>query len=147
MLEHYEREVFHHIPIMSSYAKYSDKYGFPRREIIQPAIPDQILRAAFILTWQAGGVFNMREHIREAQKALDLLGDVRPAMCIKKLAAHQAEKLEYLAMLVDHINESGEFKSKHQYAALKAVLSAQKTGDISHLSVAGVSLYSWAGEK
>lgn len=48
MLEHYEREVFHHIPIMSSYAKYSDKYGFPRREIVQPALPGRILRAAFM---------------------------------------------------------------------------------------------------
>lgn len=147
MLEHYEREVFHHIPIMSSYAKYSDKYGFPRREIVYPALPDQILRAAFMLTWQAGGTWQRDATIREARRAIDVIGAVYPAMRIKKPTAHQAEKLEYLLMLVEQINEENGFKSEHQYGALKAILAAQKTGDSAHLSTAGVSLYSWAGEQ
>lgn len=63
MLEHYEREVFHHIPMTSAYGKYSDKHGFPRREIVQPALPDQLIRAAFMLTWQAGGTWQ-RNHSR-----------------------------------------------------------------------------------
>lgn len=146
MLEHYEREVFHHIPIMSSYAKYGDKYGFPRREIIQPAMPDHILRAAFMLTWQAGGIRDRLQNIRNANHAIDILGSVYPVMRIKKPTAHQAEKLEYLGMLVDQINEENDFKSKHQYGALKAILSAQKTGDIAHLGVAGMNLYGWASE-
>lgn len=50
-------------------------------------------------------------------------------------------------MLVDRINKAGEFKSKHQYAALKAILTAQKTGDIAHLGIAGMNLYGWAGEQ
>lgn len=147
MLEHYEREVFHHIPIMSSSAKYSDKYGFPRREIVQPALPDHILRAAFMLTWQAGGTWQRNATIREARRAIDVIGAVYPAMRIKKLTARQAEKLDYLVMLVDQINNEGGFKSDNQYGALKAILAAQKTGDNAHLSTAGVSLYSWADEK
>ena len=147
MLEHYDREVFHHIPIMSSYAKYSDKHGFPRREIIQPALPDQILRAAFMLTWQAGGTWQRNATIREARRAIDVIGAVYPAMRVKKPTAHQAEKLEYLLMLIEKINEEGGFKSEHQYGALKAILSVQKTGDTANLSVAGMNLYSWAGEQ
>lgn len=42
--------------------------------------------------------------------------------------------------------EAGEFKSRNQYGALKAILSAQKTGDIAHLGIAGMNLYGWAGE-
>lgn len=80
MLEHYEREVFHHIPIMSSYAKYSGKHGFPRREIVQPALPDQLIRAAFMLTWQAGGTWQRNATIREACRAIDVIGAVYPAM-------------------------------------------------------------------
>ena len=147
MLEHYEREVFHHIPIMSSYAKYSDKYGFPRREIVQPALPDQILRAAFMLTWKAGGTWQRNATIREARRAIDVIGAVYPAMRIKKPTARQAEKLEYLLMLVEQINEEGGFKSECQYAALKTILAAQKTGDTANLSVAGMNLYGWAGEQ
>lgn len=147
MLEHYEREVFHHIPIMSSYAKYSDKYGFPRREIIQPALPDQILRAAFMLTWQAGGTWRRNATIREATRAIDVIGAVSPAMRIKKPTAHQAEKLQHLLMLVEQINEERGFKSEHQYSALKALLIAQHTGDRAHLSTAGMNLYTWAGEQ
>ena len=49
-------------------------------------------------------------------------------------------------MLVDRINKAGEFKSRHQHAALKAILTAQKTGDIAHLGIAGMNLYGWAGE-
>lgn len=148
MLEHYEREVFHHIPMTSAYGKYSDKHGFPRREIVQPALPDQIIRAAFMSTWKAGATW--REHrkqtITEALLAIDTAKAVHPAMRIKKPTANQAEKLEYLGMLVDQINEKGDFKSEHQYGALKAILTAQKTGDIAHLGVAGMNLYSWADE-
>lgn len=50
-------------------------------------------------------------------------------------------------MIVEGINNAGDFKSKHQYGALKAILSAQKTGDIAHLGVAGMNLYGWAGEQ
>lgn len=146
MLEHYEREVFHHIPMTSAYGKYSDKHGFPRREIVQPALPDQILRAAFMLTWQAGGTWQRNATIRDAIHATDLIKGVYPSMRVKKPTARQAEKLEYLVMLVDQMQEAGEFKSKHQYGALKAILAAQKTGDIAHASVAGMNLYGWAGE-
>lgn len=76
MLEHYEREVFHHIPMTSAYGKYSDKYGFPRREIVYPALPDQILRAAFMLTWKAGGTWQRNATIREARRAIDVIGAV-----------------------------------------------------------------------
>ncbi len=145
-MQRYEREVFHHIPLTSTYSRFSDKHGFPRREIIHPALPDQILRAAFMLTWQAGADWNKNEHIREARRAIDVIGAVYPAMRIKKPTAHQAEKLDYLAMLVDQIQEAGDFKSKHQYGALKAILTAQKTGDIAHMAVAGMNLYGWAGE-
>ena len=68
-------------------------------------------------------------------------------MRIKRPTAHQAEKLEYLEMLVDQINKAGDFKSEYQYGALKAILTAQKTGDIAHLNVAGMNLYGWAGEQ
>ena len=146
MKEHYEREVFHHIPMTSAYAKYSDKYGFPRREIVQPALPDQILRAAFMLIWQAGGTWQRNATIREARRAIDVTSAVHPAMRIKKPTAHQAEKLDYLVMLVEQINEEGCFKSEHQYGALKAILAAQKTGDRAYTSVAGMNLYGWAGE-
>ena len=147
MLEHYEREVFHHIPMTSAYGKYSDKHGFPRREIVYPALPDQLIRAAFMLTWQAGGTWQRNATIREARRAIDVIGAVYPAMRIKKPTAHQAEKLQYLLMLVEQINEEGGFKSKHQYGALKALLSAQHTGDHAHTSVAGMNLYGWAGEQ
>lgn len=146
MLEHYEREVFHHIPIMSTYAKCSDKHGFPRREIVYPALPDQLIRAAFMLTWQAGGIWQRNATIREARRAIDVVGAVAPAMRIKKPTAHQAEKLEYLLMLVEQINEEGGFKSEHQHGALKALLNAQRTGDRAHMAVAGMNLYGWAGE-
>lgn len=122
MLEHYEREVFHHIPMTSAYGKYSDKHGFPRREIVQPALPDQLIRAAFMLTWQAGGTWQRNATIREARRAIDVLGAVYPAMRIKKPTAHQ-------------------------YGALKALLNAQHTGDHAHMSVAGMNLYGWAGEQ
>ena len=49
-------------------------------------------------------------------------------------------------MLIEQINEEGGFKSEHQYAALKAILNAQHTGDIAHLGTAGMNLYGWAGE-
>lgn len=146
MLEHYEREVFHHIPMTSAYGKYSDKHGFPRREIVQPALPDQLIRAAFMLTWQAGGTWQRNATIREAHHAIDVIGAVYPAMRIKKLTAHQAEKLQYLLMLVEQINKEKGFKSEHQYVALKALLNAQHTGDNAHISVAGMNLYIWAGE-
>lgn len=147
MLEHYEREVFHHIPMTSAYGKYSDKYGFPRREIIHPAMPDQILRAAFMLTWQAGGTWQRNATIREARRAIDVIGAVYPAMRIKKPTARQAEKLQYLLMLVEQINEEQGFKSKSQYSALKALLIAQHTGDRANISVAGMNLYCWADEQ
>lgn len=118
-----------------------------RREIIQPALPDQILRAAFMLIWKAGGTWQRNATIREARRAIDVIGAVRPAMRIKKPTAHQAEKLQYLLMLVEQINEEGGFKSGHQYGALKALLSAQHTGDPAYLAVAGMNLYSWAGEQ
>lgn len=147
MKEHYEREVFHHIPITSTYAKYSDKHGFPRREIIHPALPDHILRAAFMLTWKAGATWDRMQDIRDANHAIDVLGSVYPAMRIKRPTAHQAEKLEYLGMLVDQINAAGDFKSEHQYGALKAILAAQKTGDHANTAVAGINLYGWVGEQ
>lgn len=147
MLEHYERQVFHHIPMTSAYGKYSDKHGFTRREIVYPALPDHILRAAFMLTWQAGAIFGREQNIRDANHAIDILSAVYPAMRIKRPTAHQAEKLECLTMLVDQINAAGDFTSKHQYGALKAILAAQKTGDRAHTAVAGMNLYSWLDEE
>lgn len=48
---------------------------------------------------------------------------------------------------VARIIAAGEFKSRHQHAALKAILTAQKTGDIAYLGIAGINLYGWAGEQ
>lgn len=148
-MERYEREVFAEIDVMSAYGKYTDKYDYPRRDIIHPALPDQLIRAAFMSTWKAGATWkeNRKQAITEALWAIDTAKAVHPAMRIKKPTAHQAEKLEYLGMLVDQINKENDFKSKRQYGALKAILSAQKTGDIAHLGVAGMNLYCWAGEQ
>lgn len=148
-MKRYEREVFAGIDVMSTYGKYTDNYDYPRRDIIHPALPDQLIRAAFMSTWKAGATWkaHRKQTITEALWAIGTAKAVYPAMRIKKPTAHQAEKLEYLAMLVDQINAAGDFKSKHQYGALKAILAAQKTGDIAHLGVAGMNLYGWAGEQ
>lgn len=53
-MKRYEREVFANVPIMSTYNQYTDKNDFPNHGIIYRALPDQILRAAFMLTWKAG---------------------------------------------------------------------------------------------
>lgn len=148
-MKRYEREVFANTPIMSTYNQYTDKNDFPNREIICRALPDQILRAAFMLIWKAGATWkeNRNRTIRDALAAIDTAKAVYPSMRIKKPLANQDEQLDYLLMIVEGINNAGDFKSKHQYGALKAILAAQKTGDIAHLSVAGMNLYCWAGEK
>lgn len=148
-MKRYEREVFAEVPILSTYSKYTDKHDYPRREIIYSAMPDKLLRAAFMLTWKAGAIWkhDRNTQIQNALKAVDLTRELYPAARIKKTIPSQAEKLEYLAMLVDRIQEAGEFKSRQQYAALKAILTAQKTGDIAHLGIAGMNLYGWAGEQ
>lgn len=145
----YEREIFVGIDTMSAYGKYTDKLDYPRRDAIHPALPDQIIRAAFMSTWKAGATWKelRKQSITEALWAIDTAKAVHPAMRIKRPTAHQAEKLEYLEMLVDQINKAGDFKSEYQYGALKAILTAQKTGDIAHLNVAGMNLYGWAGER
>lgn len=147
-MKRYEREVFADIDVMSTYGKYTDKYDYPRRDIIHPALPDQLIRAAFMSTWKAGATWkaHRKQTITEALWAIDTAKAVHPAMRIKKPTANQTEKLEYLGMLVDQINEKGDFKSEHQYGALKAILNAQATGDIAALHVAGMNLYGWAGE-
>lgn len=147
-MKRYEREVFAEVPILSTYSKYTDKHDYPRREIIYSAMPDKLLRAAFMLTWKAGASwkYDRNTAIQNALKAVDLTRELYPAARIKKPIPSQSEKLEYLGMLVDRINEAGEFKSRHQYGALKAILSAQKTGYIAHLGIAGMNLYGWAGE-
>ena len=101
-----------------------------------------------MLTWKAGAIWkhDRNTQIQNALKAVDLTRELYPAARIKKPIPSQDEKLEYLGMLVDRINEAGEFKSRHQHAALKAILTAQKTGDIPHLGIAGMNLYGWAGE-
>lgn len=103
-------------------------------------IATAVLEAA--ATWKA----HRKQTITEALWAIDTAKAVHPAMRIKKPTANQAEKLEYLGMLVESINEAGDFKSEHQYGALKAILNAQATGDIAALHVAGMNLYGWAGE-
>lgn len=126
-----------------------DEREEPRREIIYSAMPDKLLRAAFMLTWKAGASWKYDRNtcIQNALKAVDLTRELYPAARIKKPIPSQAEKLEYLGMLVDRINKAEEFKSRHQYGALKAILSTQKTGDIAHLGIAGMNLYGWAGEQ
>lgn len=84
--------------------------------------------------------------IRDALAAIDTAKAVYPSMRIKKPLANQDEQLDYLVMIVEGINNAGDLKSKQQYGALKAILAAQKTGDIAHLGVAGMNLYGWAGE-
>lgn len=147
-MKSYEREVFANVPIMSTYNQYTDKQDFPNRGIIYRALPDQILRAAFMLTWKAGVTWKEDRNrvIKDALAAIDVAKAVYPSMRIKKPLASQDEQLDYLLMIVEGINNAGDFKSRHQYGALKAILSAQKTGDIAHLGVAGMNLYGWAGE-
>lgn len=99
-----------------------------------------------MLAWKAGATWDRMQDIRDANHAIDILGSVYPAMRIKRPTAHQAEKLEYLGMLVDQINAAGDFESEHQYSALKALLAAQKTGDRAHTAVAGMNLYGWLDE-
>lgn len=147
-MQSYEREVFAGIDVMSVYGKYTDKYDYPRRDIIHSALPDQLIRAAFMSTWKAGATWksHRKQAITEGLWAIDIAKAVHPAMRIKRPTASQAEKLEYLGMLVESINEEGGFKSEHQYGALKAILNTQATGDIAALHVAGMNLYGWAGE-
>ena len=148
-MKRYEREVFAEVPILSTYSKYTDKHDYPRREIIYSAMPDKLLRAAFMFTWKAGASwkYDRNTQIQNALKAVDLTRELYPAARIKKPTGTQGEKLEYLAMLVDRIHANGEFKSKNQHAALKAILTAQKTGNIAHTAIAGMNLYGWAGEQ
>lgn len=148
-MKRYEREVFADVPIISTYSQYTDKHDYPRREIIYSAMPDKLLRAAFMLTWKAGASwkYDRNASIQNALKAVDLTRELYPAVRIKKPTPSQSEKLEYLGMLVGRINEAGEFKSKQQYGALKEILTAQKTGDIAHLVIAGMNLYGWASEQ
>nr|DAR47311.1 MAG TPA: hypothetical protein [Caudoviricetes sp.] len=148
-MKRYEREVFANVPIMSTYNQYTDKNDFPNHGIIYRALPDQILRAAFMLTWKAGVSWkeDRNRTIRDALAAIDAAKAVYPSMRLKKPLASQDAQLDYLLMIVEGINNAGDFKSKHQYGALKAILSAQKTNDIAHLGVAGMNLYGWAGEQ
>ena len=147
-MKRYEREVFAEVPILSTYSKYTDKHDYPRREIIYSAMPDKLLRAAFMLTWKAGASWKHDRNtvIQNALKAVDLTRELYPAARIKKPIPSQDEKLEYLGMLVDRIYDAGDFKSLHQYRALRAIILAQKTGDITRLHAVGVNLYAWAGE-
>lgn len=85
-MQRYEREVFAGIDVMSTYWKYTDKYDYPRRDIIHPALPDQLIRAAFMSTWKAGATWKAHRNqtITEALWAIDTTKAVYPAMRIKK---------------------------------------------------------------
>lgn len=147
-MKRYEREVFARVPMLSTYSAYTDKHDYPRREIVYSAMPDKLLRAAFMLTWKAGASwkYDRNTAIQHALKAVEITRELHPAARIKKPTANQAEKLEFLGMLVDRIYNAGDFKSLHQYRALRAIILVQKTGDITRLHAVGVNLYAWAGE-
>lgn len=148
-MNRHEREIFVNVPMISAYSAYTGEDDFPRREIVYLAMPDQILRAAFMLTWKAGATWKeqRRQTIKDALAAIDLYKSIHPAMRIKKPTANQEEKLSRLIMLVDKIHQDKGFKSKHQFDALKAILASQKGRNINHLSIAGEHLYAWLNEK